>query len=192
MEIKTDLPKRRGRDKKNKFPVSIIYVGLSGEGWTGNAANIGSNGWVLAEHDLNGAGNQPSVQLRIAFGSDGTVVDEGFAFDDILIQDAPASDGGVVALVAPGSNCSLGTADSVKVAIANFGSAPLVNFPVTYSFNGNPTVTDTVRNTINPGDTAVFTFTQGTVNLSTPGLYTFSIYTDIATDGNILNDSLSI
>lgn len=162
-------------------------AGHSGEGWTGDINNIGSGGWVLAEHNLTGAANQPSVQLRIAFGSDGSVTREGIAIDDIRIQEAPAVDGGIVSIVSPVTNCGLGAADSVCVLIANFGAAPLVNFPVTYEFNGN-IFTDTVPFTINAGDTMRYCF-DSTVNVSIPGNYSLLAYTDIATDGNNLNDS---
>nr|WP_321221481.1 gliding motility-associated C-terminal domain-containing protein [uncultured Psychroserpens sp.] len=56
------------------------------EGWTGRAAT-GSGGWVIARHALNGLGGQTNVILRIAFGSDGSVQDEGVAFDTVSIFD---------------------------------------------------------------------------------------------------------
>ncbi|PSG86909.1 fibronectin type III domain-containing protein, partial [Mesoflavibacter zeaxanthinifaciens] len=56
------------------------------EGWTGRNGS-GSNGWVTARHALVGLAGESSVQLRIAFGSDGSVQDEGFAFDDVSIFD---------------------------------------------------------------------------------------------------------
>uniref|UniRef100_UPI003516D263 hypothetical protein n=1 Tax=Mesoflavibacter sp. TaxID=1930902 RepID=UPI003516D263 len=56
------------------------------EGWTGRDGT-GSNGWVTARHALVGLAGESSVQLRIAFGSDGSVQDEGFAFDDVSIFD---------------------------------------------------------------------------------------------------------
>ena len=58
------------------------------EGWSGrNSTSNGSGTWVTASHMLDGLNNQPNVQLRIAFGSDGSVQDEGFAFDDVHIFD---------------------------------------------------------------------------------------------------------
>jgi hypothetical protein len=60
--------------------------GGSQSGWSGRASSTnGSNGWVTAKHRLNGLGNQANVKLRINFGSDGSVVDDGTAFDDIRI-----------------------------------------------------------------------------------------------------------
>ncbi|MGB0883000.1 MAG: choice-of-anchor J domain-containing protein, partial [Vicingaceae bacterium] len=58
--------------------------GGSQEGWTGRNGG-GSNGWVTATHALPGLSGSQNVKLRIAFGSDGSVTDDGFAFDDINI-----------------------------------------------------------------------------------------------------------
>ncbi len=61
------------------------------DGWTGRlASGNGSNGWVWAKHplDANLAG-QSNVWVRVAFGTDASVVDDGFAFDDFTIGGAP-------------------------------------------------------------------------------------------------------
>ncbi|MFK7923425.1 MAG: PKD domain-containing protein [Bacteroidia bacterium] len=59
------------------------------QGWTGTGAS-GSGGWVLAAHPLDTALiGQASVRFRIAFGSDGSVQEDGFAFDDFTISAAP-------------------------------------------------------------------------------------------------------
>jgi gliding motility-associated-like protein len=54
------------------------------EGWSGTGA-AGTNAWVTARRALTGLGGQSNVIFRIAFGSDGSVTDEGFGFDDISI-----------------------------------------------------------------------------------------------------------
>ncbi len=56
------------------------------EGWTGRAAS-GSGGWLIARHALIGLGGESNVILRVAFGSDGSVQDEGVAFDTVTIFD---------------------------------------------------------------------------------------------------------
>ena len=62
-------------------------------GWTGrNSTGNGSGGWVQAAHRLDGLAGTGSVRLRIAFGSDGSVHDDGFAFDDVFIGDGPVPD----------------------------------------------------------------------------------------------------
>ena len=65
--------------------------GGSSEGWTGRNGTSpttgGSNGWVTASHPIVALNTQASVTFRVAFGSDGSVNDEGFAFDDFSIYD---------------------------------------------------------------------------------------------------------
>jgi gliding motility-associated-like protein len=56
------------------------------EGWSGRGTT-GSAGWIVARHALTGLGGESNVLLRVAFGSDGSVQDEGFAFDTISIFD---------------------------------------------------------------------------------------------------------
>lgn len=161
----------------------------SQEGWSGRASTgNGSGGWVLAEHDLSGLGGVSGVLLRVAFGSDGSVNDEGFAFDNVLIQNAPANDVEVLSLDNPKTGCGLGN-NPITVCMVNKGSATINNFPISYSLNSAAAVTDTVRSAILPGDTACFTFTTPT-NLSTPGTYNFVIYSSLAGDGNLLNDTI--
>ena len=54
------------------------------EGWSGTGT-AGTNAWVIARHALTGLGGESNVIFRIAFGSDSSVVDEGFGFDDVNI-----------------------------------------------------------------------------------------------------------
>ncbi len=58
------------------------------EGWSGRTSTTnGSGGWVTARHHLAGVANQPNVKVRFAFGTDGSVTDDGVAFDDVIITD---------------------------------------------------------------------------------------------------------
>ena len=64
--------------------------GGSSDGWTGrNSSNDGSGTWVPASHDLGAVAGEPSVILRIIFGTDGSVTDDGLAIDDILVAEGP-------------------------------------------------------------------------------------------------------
>jgi hypothetical protein len=61
------------------------------EGWSGRAAtNDGSNGYRRAVHGLAGVAGQAEVILRVVFGSDGSVRDDGIAFDDFTIANGPS------------------------------------------------------------------------------------------------------
>jgi hypothetical protein len=75
-------------DPGNWFNDNTINGNPGGQtqGWTGrNSTGNGSGGWVNASHDLTGLGGLASVTLRVSFGSDASVQDDGFAFDDVNI-----------------------------------------------------------------------------------------------------------
>src|SRR5690606_11307036 len=76
------------------------------EGWKGrNSSSNGSAGWLRAMHSLSNFAGEPSVRLRINFGSDGSAVDEGFAFDNIIIRETPARDAIASILLSPTNGC---------------------------------------------------------------------------------------
>src|SRR6478735_38813 len=82
-------------------------------GWTGrNSTSNGSGGWVIAKHALTGLGGQANVRLRIAFGSDPSIQDEGVAFDDVRVYESPANDLEVTAITLPNSGCNLTTSSN--------------------------------------------------------------------------------
>ncbi|MBX7138308.1 MAG: thrombospondin type 3 repeat-containing protein [Oligoflexia bacterium] len=59
-------------------------------GWNGSnqdSVNGGSNGWMQSNNILTGLATKPAVRLRVAFASDSIVRDDGFAFDDVVVQD---------------------------------------------------------------------------------------------------------
>ncbi len=67
--------------------------GGSQEGWTGTTFNNGSNGWVISKHALDDTLiGYANVEIRVNFGSDGSVQEEGFAFDDFGIGVPPTVD----------------------------------------------------------------------------------------------------
>ncbi|NBG66861.1 hypothetical protein GQN54_12105, partial [Cryomorphaceae bacterium S-15] len=161
----------------------------SQEGWTGrNSTSNGSGGWVKVKAPLTGLGSVSGVILRIAFGSDGSVMDEGFAFDNIQIYDTPAQDAELLSITSPINGCGLTSTEQAEVQIVNAGSASISNFPVSITVNGGTPLTETVTATILPLDTLFYTFT-GTVNLSTTGNYSIKAYTGLTGDGLSSNDT---
>lgn len=157
-------------------------------GWSGTGTS-GSGGWLIAENSLASLAGEPDVQLRVAFGSDGSVVDDGFAFDNILIKDTPANDLGVAAQINPPSFDCGDTAAVVEVMIVNYGIAPQSNVPVTVNVGGagSGTITATFPGPIAVGDTA--TFVVGSINTSAGGNYTFTSYTSLTGDSEAGNDT---
>jgi hypothetical protein len=162
--------------------------------WTGNTATglpPTSGGWVNARHSLAALNFQPSVLLRVAFYSDGSVQYEGLGVDDISIDLPPAVDMGVIAVTSPVSGCVLGTQEQVSVRISNFGSASQSNFPVSYSVNGATPVVETYTGTVNPGDTVQYNFATR-ADLSLPGSYVVRGATALANDAFPVNDGRNI
>ena len=162
--------------------------------WTGNLATSNpptSGGWVNARHSLAALNFQPSVLLRVAYYSDGSVQYEGLGVDDISIDLPPAVDMGVIAVTAPVSGCVLGTQEQVSVRLSNFGSAAQTNFPVSFSVNGATPVVETYQGTVNPGDTVQFTFATR-ADLSLPGSYVVRGATAMTNDAFPVNDGRNI
>lgn len=163
------------------------------EGWTGRVSSgNGSGGWLTAEHALTGLAGTPAVLIRVAFGSDGSVVDDGFAFDDIQIFDPPPFDGGVAEIFTPISGCGLGI-DTIRVQVCNDGTDTLTNFQVVYSIDGGTPVVETYTDTILP-DTCVLYQFLSPGDFSTPGTtYSLSAWTaGIVGDPNVANDTSTI
>ncbi|MBW8050634.1 MAG: T9SS type A sorting domain-containing protein [Cytophagales bacterium] len=109
---------------------------------------------------------------------------------NILIQAQLTVDVGVIAIDAPISGCGLTATESVTIRVSNFGSVLLDTIPVSYRINAGPAVNETIFDTINPGDTLIYTF-AATADLSTTGIYIFDAWTSLAGDTVNFNDSLS-
>jgi len=165
------------------------------QGWTGrNSTSNGSNGWRLAKHALDGLGGKPSVRLRIAFGSDASGVDNGFAFDDFVVQEGPAEKLKVLAVQAPPSSCALGSSESLSLRIVNQGSASFTSVPVRYSINGGTPVSESADFTadpLNPGDTQVYVFTTP-ANFSAVNQYNVVAYVDMPNENDRRDDTARV
>jgi hypothetical protein len=178
-------------DPKNWFNSNTIAGAPGGqsEGWTGrDLSNTGSGGWVTARHALTGLGGNPSVKLRVAFGSGAAINNDGFAFDDVMIYQSPAIDGTVTAITSPNSACSLTNQETVTITVANNGSSPISNIPVTYTINGTGLVSETIPGPIAPNASLNYSFTAK-ANLSVAGTYNIVAETNISGDPITGNDA---
>ncbi|RMG67265.1 MAG: hypothetical protein D6722_13450, partial [Bacteroidetes bacterium] len=158
-------------------------------GWSGrvNSCN-GSAGWVTARHALTGFGGQSSVLMRIAFGTDGSVTDDGFAFDDVIVYDQQAGDFGITEVLSPGLPICEDPAVPVEVVVRNFGTAAQSNIPVTVNLGGT-LVSGTLAGPLGPGESD--TLLVGTFN-ATPGPLSVSAYSTFTGDVTDFNDTLSL
>jgi hypothetical protein len=164
-------------------------VGGQNLGWAGraNITSNGSNGWVLAKNYLKGLGGQSNVKLRIAFGSDAPVVEDGFAFDDIVIREA--SNNVELTAFAPFTRiCGFSATETVSVTVKNLSNAVLLKFPVKLYLNNNLVATDTVRNLVG-NTTSNIAFNN--VNLSAAGQHTLRAEAVLAADPDQVNNTIT-
>ena len=167
---------------------STALNGLSsnGDAWSGDLGN-GSNGWITAIHDLNQVLGQSSVQLRVAFGSDGAVTNEGFAFDNVRIIDGISDV--TITSVSPATGFSNFTGLSdIEVTVANQGNNDLTGIDVSYQVDGGTVVTETIAN-LAAFTSTVYTFSTQ-ADFTAPGQYTLEASVSIPSDDLPDNNTL--
>ncbi|MBK7109299.1 MAG: hypothetical protein IPH61_09285 [Bacteroidetes bacterium] len=155
------------------------------EGWIGSGGD-----WKTAYHDISFLAGEPQVQFRIFFGSDGSVNwYNGVAFDNFKIADPFPDDIGVVALVDPPlASASYSSAETVTVAVKNFGTNSQTGFTVKYVADGGTTYSGTYAGSLAAGATGNFTFAS-TTDLSEFGSHEICAWTELAGDADLSNDS---
>lgn len=168
-------------------------------GWTGRDGT-GTNGWVIAKHPLDTAvlNGQPLVKFRVAFGSDNSVLDDGFAFDDFGIAEPPAVDLGIDSMVCSGFDLedpnleTLGTflwstgATTASITLENMGTAPdTQQITLTYTDTIGLCTVDTIEIIVNPLPEIALTAATyiGGFNVSCNGLSDGSI-TGLSSNGD--------
>ncbi len=103
------------------------------------------------------------------------------------------NDAGIAETISPTVNqqsCN-GNDFDVSVLLTNISTADQFNFPVYYRVNGGAVVMQTYNDTLAGGAQDSFTFTQQ-LTLSAPGVYNLQIWTGLATDGALCNDTMNI
>lgn len=103
------------------------------------------------------------------------------------ISPAKPNDVGVTAIDLP-RVLTLGNSLTVNALVRNFGTAAQNNFPVNYSINNGPAVTENFAGMLITGMSATKTFASFTP--STEGAYSFSAWTALSGDENVHNDTL--
>ncbi|MFK7969823.1 MAG: PKD domain-containing protein [Bacteroidia bacterium] len=122
----------------NTRVLGLTNCGQNQNGWSGQGTFSGSNGWVQAEFvDLTGVlANEPQVQFRMYFGSDGSVIRNGFAFDNFYIDDLPINDLSSIEILSPRDGSCASANQDIIVVIRNEGSATQTRSPIRYRTGG--------------------------------------------------------
>lgn len=134
------------------------------------------------------AGN--NVVLRItATKTPTSSADYYIDVDNINLFNLSAIDGGVSALVTPGTSTCTSSSQPVVVTITNYGLGPISNIPVSVVLSGaaSQTISSTFTGTVPVGSSV--NYTVGTGNFSAGGTYTLTSSTNIGGDGNNLNNT---
>ncbi|MFD1094738.1 GEVED domain-containing protein [Salegentibacter chungangensis] len=106
------------------------------------------------------------------------------------IQPELDNDLGIVALLEP-ENATLGSSEEISVSVRNFGELPQSGFEVSYTVDGGEMVTEVFEETIQPGSSVKFTFSE-TADLSEIGTeYELVVSTELNGDGNMDNDAFT-
>ncbi|MUU79223.1 choice-of-anchor L domain-containing protein [Winogradskyella endarachnes] len=92
------------------------------EGWSGTGT-AGTNAWVMASNSLASLAGQANVILRVAFGSDGSIVDEGFGFDNINVYEVLCPEPSDLTV-------SVTTATGATITWTDNGTATIANLEV--------------------------------------------------------------
>lgn len=171
---------------------------LSGGTWINDVtpAVIGdqTNLWHQTIVDLTPYDGQIiTIRFRAITGPNST---SDIALDDINIQEGPvAVDGSIQSVDSPVASttqeCQVSGLVPVTVLIANPGLNDIYNFPVSYSVNGGTPISETILDTIHPGQTLSHTFAT-TLNYSTAAVYNFAVWTEVTGDLNLANDTLKV
>jgi len=107
-----------------------------------------------------------------------------------------ANDVGVVELLDPVTACNLGIADSITLAISNFGGAPQTLIPYNFAVNGIPggvnMPTDGLFTGVIGTDSTDIAQFDAPYDLSEPGEYLFEIWTDLEGDSVRMNDTTRV
>ena len=155
---------------------------LGSEGWDGS-----SGGWITAKQFLPAAvAGQSSVKFRVFWKTDTANTDDGLAFDDIKIYEAPY-DVGVASIDSILNNqCQYYNSPYLWVTVENYG---LLDIPtgteiiVGLDENGRAPIIDTftLASTLPVGSSVPLHFTKP-ISLADTGNYTIVAYTLIEDD----------
>ena len=146
---------------------------------------------------------QSSVKLRVYFGCYNYEFNDGMAFDDVTVEEAPP-DVGVVAVNSLTNACPGINSPNVNFTVKNFGIRTLTPAKDTIiagiqtNVSGSKKIVDTFYLTQNliQGDSVLFTFKKPLNIVSIPGNYTIEVFTMIEKDkffyDSVSNDTLHL
>ncbi len=80
--------------------------------------------------------------------------------------------------------------EKIKISLMNVGENTIGNFPISYQIDGGSTVTEMFTQSLNPGDSIVYEFTQ-TADLSASGTHIIDAWSSLTEDTRNHNDTIT-
>lgn len=155
----------------------------------------GRDAILQADLLLNNGANQALIWSAFARRGLGVSASQGLSTsrsDQVEAFDTPAPNNiGVSAVLSPAPGVLFDCAASnltVQVTVRNYGQAAQSGFPVRYSLDGGPVVTETFTGTLAPNTSANFTF-AAPLTISGAGAHTLVASTALAGDASVVNDA---
>jgi hypothetical protein len=155
--------------------------------WAGS-----TNGWVNAQHRLDGVAGESNVLLRFGFRGGFFPQGEGAGIDNISVVIPEAKDLATAQVTTDGDNTACGLQnDKVNVTVVNVGAQALPpSIALNYSVNGGTPVQQTFTgNILTPDENFTVTFTTGFD--SRDQLNVIKVWSSISGDTNAANDTIT-
>gem|GEM_PF-4610151 len=169
---------------------AIITASIDALNWYSDEWNGVSGGTQLVSSNVSALAGESSVIFRFYFDSDGSVIKEGFVFDDFTLSEYPDQDLKMHALSKENSRY-LTASETIDVIVYNSGTAPTNSFDLSYSIDGGTQNTEsyTIAIPASSYDTLSFSATE---DLSQEGTFDFKIWvSNLAGDTIQDNDTIS-
>ncbi|MBW6481728.1 MAG: T9SS type A sorting domain-containing protein [Vicingaceae bacterium] len=151
--------------------------------------------WTNVEQELCALSGEPCVKFRILarpyYGNPNYPNWYNFAFDNFEIDAGHPDDMQPLEIILSDSRkcASFGTAETIRVVVANNTCRPLYNVPISLQLNGGPIITETMPGPVPSFGNYIYTFTN-TLDLSPAITHNISVTTLLATDSFPANDNL--
>ena len=198
----------RNNGQENRPGNRIWIRGSENDNWIEaydlNANQAGPGNWQKGFINLNEklrSASPPqnfSSTFQLCIGQEGQTstnsvfpdseLDDGYTFDDLLLNQA-FNDIGIDQVLSPDANgCGLSANTPITIRLKNFHSNGLGNITAGYRINGGQAVTETIA-LLNAGETRDFTFAS-TADFSAYGKYSVSVWVNYSGDSYSSNDSI--
>lgn len=111
------------------------------------------------------------------------------AIDDIVVKNLTPIDVQIYFVQVPDISCDLTNAEDITVSLTNAGTTAVSNVPLSYTINGATPVTENFTGTLQPTESALFTFSQKADFSAKNTLFNVVAYSEISGDGDLSNDT---